>query len=106
MLIEFLTSDPEGVSILGTERGMLVNSAANEVLEKEGKLDGLTYEANQAVMKVANFSFDPNFEDSKLKDSTGVYYEVFEAISDGEDTGEWAQYLIDEVNKLNEEKAY
>lgn len=106
MLIEFLTSDPEGVSILGTERGMLANSAANETLEKEGKLEGLTYEANQAVMKVANFSFDPNFEDSSLKDTTGVYYEVFEAISDGEDTQEWAEYLVESVNKVNEEKAY
>lgn len=106
MLVEFLTSDPEGVAILGTERGMLANSEANKILEEAGKLEGLTYEANQAVMKVANFSFDPNFEDSSLKDSTGVYYEVFEAISDGEDTQEWAEYLIDSVNELNEKKSY
>ena len=57
-------------------------------------------------MEVANFSFDPNFEDSALKDSTGVYYEVFEAISDGEDTQEWAEYLIDSVNEVNEKKSY
>lgn len=106
MLVEFLTSDPEGVAILGTERGMLANSEANKTLEESGKLEGLTYEANKAVMEVANFSFDPNFEDSALKDSTGVYYEVFEAISDGEDTQEWAEYLIDSVNEVNEKKSY
>lgn len=106
MLMEFLTSDPEGVEIMSTERGMLVNDAANKVLVEKGLLSGLTYEANQKVLEVANFSFDPNFENSALKDSTGVYYEVFEGISGGADTAEMAQYLVDSVNEVNAANPY
>lgn len=106
MLLEFLTSDPEGVEIMATERGMLINEAANKVLEEKGLLSGLTYEANQKVLEIANFSLDPNFEHSALKDSTGVYYEVFEGISSGMDTAEMAQYLIDSINEVNTANPY
>ena len=106
MLLEFLINDDEGIEILSTERGMLANTYANEVLLKLGKLEGLTYEGNQAVMKIANFSLDPNFENSALKDSTGVYYEVFEGLSSGQDPEELAQYLIDGINEVNESNPY
>lgn len=106
MLLEFLTSDPEGVEIMSTERGMLINEAANKVLLDKGLLSGLTYEANQKVLEVANFSLDPNFENSALKDSTGVYYEVFEGISGGADTAEMAQYLVDSINEVNAANPY
>lgn len=70
-------------------------------------LSGLTYEANQAVLKVANFTFDPNFENSELKDTTGVYYEVFENISaDHSTTGDMAQYLIEEIERVQAENPY
>ncbi len=107
LLLDFLVNDPEGIEIMGTERGMLANTYANSVLEEKGILSGLTYEANQAVLKVANFSFDPNFENSELKDTTGVYYEVFENISkDHSTTGEMAQYLMDEIERIQVENAY
>jgi len=106
LLLEFLTSDPEGVELIATERGMLANSAANKVLEEKGLLAGLTYEANQEVMKIANFSFDPNFENSALKDTTGVYYEVMESLSGGTDSGELAQYLVDSINDVYAANAY
>ena len=93
---------------MGTERGMLANSKANEVLAALGTFDGnLTYEANQAVMAVANFGFDPNFENSELKDSTGVYYEVMENISaDHSCTAEMAEYLLEEIERIQMENPY
>ncbi len=106
MLLEYLINDPEGIELLGTERGMVANDYANEVLLGLGKLEGLTYEGNQAVMKIANFSFDPNFENSALKDTTGVYYEVFEGLSNGQEPAELAQYLIDSINEVNTNNSY
>lgn len=108
MLLDYLINDPEGILLLNTERGMLANSKANEILAAEGIFDGnLTYTANQAVMAVANFGFDPNFENSELKDSTGVYYEVMENISaDHSCTAEQAQYLLEEIERVQMENPY
>ena len=47
MLLDFLINDPKGIELMGTERGMLANTYANEVLSGLGKLEGLTYEGNQ-----------------------------------------------------------
>ena len=106
MLLDFLINDPKGIELMGTERGMLANTYANEVLLGLGKLEGLTYEGNQAVMKVANFALDPNFENSALKDSTGIYYEVFEGLSSGQDVEMLAQYLIDSINEVYASNPY
>ena len=106
MLLDFLINDPKGIELMGTERGMLANTYANEVLLGLGKLEGLTYEGNQAVMKVANFALDPNFENSALKDSTGIYYEVFEGLSNGQDVEMLAQYLIDSINEVYASNPY
>lgn len=106
MLLEFLVNDPQGIEIMGTERGMLANTYANEVLVELGMLKGLTYEGNQAVMKIAAFSFDPNFENSALKDTTGVYYEVFEGLSSGQDPQMLAEYLISSIEEVNANNPY
>ncbi|WP_312448191.1 ABC transporter substrate-binding protein [Lacrimispora sp.] len=100
LLLEFITSVAEGVKLMSTERGMLLNQHANEVLENEGILKGLSFEGNQQAMKVARFAVDPNFENSALKDDTGIYYEVFENLSAGGDPAELAQYLIDSCNEV------
>lgn len=107
-LMNYLLNEEEGVKLMGTERGMLANKNANKILEDDGVFEGdLTYEANQKVMDFANFSFDPNFENSELKDSTGVYYEVMEEISaDPSKTAEMAQYLLDETIRIQEENSY
>lgn len=102
MLINFLVSDPDAVKILGTERGMLVNKAATQVLIDADLMKGLTYEGNKAVMQVANYTLDPNFENSKLKDPpSGIYYEVMESLSYGDDPAELAEYLIESINEVN-----
>ena len=102
LLLEFLTSDPEGVKIMGMERGTVSNSAAEATLVSEGLLSGLTYEANKQVMGFKGYDIDPNFEHSALKDSTGYYYEVFQNLSyDQTDAATAASYLIDCVNEVN-----
>lgn len=108
LLLDFLVNDPEGIKAVNTERGMLANSKANQVLADMGIFEGnLTYTANQAVMAVANFGFDPNFEHSELKDSTGIYYEVMENISaDHSCTAEMAEYLIEEIERVQMENPY
>lgn len=101
LLLEFLTTDPEGVKILGLERGTVSNSAAEATLVEAGLLTGLTYDANNAVMEFKGFDVDPNFEHSSLKDSTGYYYEVFQNLSYKQSTSaDLAQYLIDSVNEV------
>ena len=108
LLMNYLLNDAEGISIIKTERGIPANSKATEVLEAQGVFNGnLTYDANKAVMAVANFSFDPNFEHSELKDSTGIYYEVMENISaDHSCTEEMAQYLMEEIERVQMENPY
>lgn len=65
-LIEFLTTDPEAVKILGTSRGIPSNAAAVEVLESNGQLTGLSFEANTAVKNFAGKGIHPLFEHKKL----------------------------------------
>lgn len=107
LLLNFLMNDPEGVELMGLERGIVVNETAKEILIGKDMLSGLTYDSNSAVLEVANFTFDPNFENSELKDTTGVYYEVFENISaDHESTADMAQYLVDEIERVQMENPY
>ena len=41
-----------------------------------------------------------------LKDSTGIYYEVFEGLSNGQDVEMLAQYLIDSINEVYASNPY
>ena len=45
MLLDFLINDPKGIELMGTERGMLANTYANEVLLGLGKLEALPMRA-------------------------------------------------------------
>lgn len=100
-LLEFLTSDPEGVKTIALERGIVANKEAEKILVDEGLLSGITYDANKAVMEFKGFDIDHNFENSALKDSTGVYYEVFQDLSYGQtDSASAAEYLINSVNDI------
>lgn len=104
--INFLVSDPEAVKILGVERGVVVNKAAEKILEEDGQLQGLTYEGNKLAMANANYPLDPNFENSSLKDTTGSYYTTMESLSYGDDPAELAQNLLDDINSVYAENAY
>lgn len=103
MLIDFLLNDPDAIEIMGLERGVVSNVNAQKILESAGKLSDLTYESNVAAMENAGFALDPYFEDSKLKDNTGLYFEIFEDLSyDNIDPNELAARLIDGINKVQD----
>lgn len=103
MLIEFLLNDEQAVKIMSTERGVVSNANAQSVLEKEGMLTGLTYVSNKAAMENAGFALDPYFEDVKLKDKTGLYFELFEDLSyDDVDPKVIAKDLIDGIQDLQD----
>ena len=106
LLINFLVSDPEAIKILGVERGVVVNKTAAKILEEDGQLKGLTYEGNKLAMENANYPLDPNFENSSLKDTTGSYYTVLEALSYGDDPAELAQELLDSINTVYSENSF
>lgn len=76
-LIEFLTTDPEAVKILGTSRGIPSNAAAVEVLESNGQLTGLAFEANNAVKEFAGKGIHPHFEHKKLNTDLRGAIEAF-----------------------------
>lgn len=103
LLISFLQSDPEAVKIQGTQRGIVSHEGAKKILEEDGQLSDLTYTSNLAAMENAGFPLDPYFEDVKLKDSTGLYFEIFEAMSyDNTDPMELAELLIEGINEVQE----
>lgn len=106
LLLEYLTSNENGVRLMGIERGTPCNTAAKKILEDDGILGGLTLEGNQKVLDFCHYTFDPNFENSALKERTGVYYEVFDNLSAGADPAEMAQYLIDSINDVNAANPY
>jgi len=106
LLLEYITSNENGVKLMGTERGTVCNTAAKKILEDAGILGGLTLEGNQKVLDFCHYTFDPNFENSALKERTGTYYEVFDNLSAGADPAEMAQYLIDSINDVNAANPY
>lgn len=106
LLLEFLTSNETGIKLLTTERGIPCNTVALKVLQDEGLIDKNVSKANEITTSTCAYSFDPNFENSALKERTGVYYEVFDNLSDGGDVAELAQYLIDSVNDVNAANPY
>lgn len=103
MLVDFLLNDPEGVELMALERGVVSNENASALLESKGMLSDLTYESNVAAMENTGFALDPYFEDVKLKDNTGLYFEIFEDLSyDNTDAHELAVRLIDGINEVQD----
>jgi len=93
MLINYLLNDPEGIAILGSERGIPQSKIGLETLKKSGKMNALVSEAHDKVMASATYQFDPKFDDSSLKDSkNGAYADVFGGLSYGD-------YKIDDAAK-------
>lgn len=106
LLLEFITSNETGVKLMGTERGIVCNTVAKKILQDDGKISDIAAEGNEKVLNFCHYSFDPNFENSALKERTGVYYEVFDNLSSGADPEEMAQYLIDSINDVNAANPY
>lgn len=103
MLLNFILAEDEGIKLMETQRGIPVNQHAKDVLAAAGLVNEDVLAANTVAMANSAYSFDPNFEHADLKETTGVYYEVFEQLSAGGDPAELAEYLIDSVNDVNAE---
>ena len=96
MLINYLLNDPEGATIMASERGIPESKAAYEVLEAAGLLDPVIAEAHGKVMEASEYPEVPVYESNDLKGSEGTYPYVFGGLSYGEfDTAEGAQELYD-----------
>ena len=106
MLMNFILAEDEGVKLMETQRGIPVNQHAKDVLAEAGLVNEDVLAANTVAMANSAYGFDPNFEHADLKETTGVYYEVFEQLSAGGDPAELAEYLIDSVNEVNAENRY
>jgi len=84
MLLNFLVNDPEGIEIIGTERGIPASKVALEQLTKADAINPMTGEAHKKVLEAAEFSMNPKFDDSSLKGSSALYTDVFGGVSYGD----------------------
>ena len=101
MLLEYLMNDPDAAKILNSQRGIPVSASALASADEAGLLDAKTVEANGKVLAWASNALDPLFEDSRLKSSDGVYYDVMAGLSYGDyDVSEAAEILIDGINDV------
>ena len=86
MLMNFLLNDPEGIEIIGTQRGIPSSKAALSQLEAANAIDEMTGEAHKKVLEAAEFNMSTKFDDSSLKGSSSLYTEVFTGVSYGDYT--------------------
>lgn len=101
LLVNYLMNNEEAATILKSERGIPVSQIALSTADAAGLLDGTVVEANKKVLAWVSNSLDPYFEDSTLKSSDGVYYDVMAGLSYGDYTPEEAaQTLIDGVSTV------
>jgi oligogalacturonide transport system substrate-binding protein len=83
MLLQYLLNDPEGVTLMGTERGIPESKAAYDTLNEAGALDPMAVDAHNAVMDSNPLYWNPIFDDSSLKGDTAAYVDVFDNLSYG-----------------------
>ena len=81
---------------MGSQLGIPLSKSG---LEAAGDaVDALTAEANGKVLATCTNALDPKFEDSSLKASDGVYYDVMGGLSYGDySIEEAAQILIEGI---------
>lgn len=100
MLLDFLLNEAEGTTIMASERGIPLSSAALENCTEQGLLNETVAEANGKVLDWVSFPLDPKFEAAALKSSDGVYYDAMAGLSyDEYSLEEAAEILIDGINE-------
>lgn len=102
LLLQFLMGQDEGITAMGSERGVPANAKALEVCEQNNLLDPIVAEANGKVNEWCQFGLDPMFEDNALKSNPdGVYYKVMAKVSYGElDTAQGAEELLAGITEI------
>ncbi|MDR1754302.1 MAG: ABC transporter substrate-binding protein [Eubacterium sp.] len=100
-LMEYLLNDDTGTAILGSQRGIPLSKKAIANTDSKGLLDPLVKEANEKVLAWVKFPLDPKFEDARLKNTDGTYYDAFSGLSYGDyDAQTAAQILADGINAV------
>lgn len=95
--LNYLLNDPEGVNLMGTNRGIPVSKAAVETLKSAGKVTGLEYEGLQYLLAHPGVPLSPYLEDAKLQ---AVYYQTIDQISYGKlSVDDAAKYMLENVQK-------
>lgn len=100
MLLNFLLNEPEGTTIMASERGIPLSKAALENCRAQGLLNEIVAEANGKVLSWVQYPLDPKFEAASLKSSDGVYYDVMSGLSYKEyEVDKAAAVLIEGINE-------
>ncbi len=81
MLMNYLLNEDEGTTLLSSQRGIPLSAAALANCTSQNLLDEMVAEANSKVLGWCDYQLDAKFEDSSLKGSDGVYYDVFGNLS-------------------------
>lgn len=101
MLVNYLMNDAEGVSILGTQRGVPQSKVAYDTLKAADALDPVIAEAHEKVLAASKYSFSPKFDDASLKGDTSAYADVFGGLSYGDySVDDAAQVLYDAMSAV------
>ena len=103
-LINFLLNDETGVLTMASERGVPASKAGFQIVFENNILDQMTVDATNNALNAGwnTFPLDPYFEHTDLRtDPTGVYIQVFSALSYDLITEEQAaEDLMTGINKL------
>lgn len=92
-LIQFLTAEQEGVTILGDTRGVPANQAGLSMLDLSGSQ---VAEANAKATEWCSFKMDPTFERNSFTGADGTFYNALQLSSYGEsDSMTCAQMVLD-----------
>ena len=100
-LIQYLLNDEEGAALMNSQRGVPLSTIGFKVTEETGTMDEMVAEANTKVMAWCTNALDPQFEAAALKNSDGVYADVFDGLSYGDySVEEAADTLISGINSV------
>ncbi|MGN0408086.1 MAG: ABC transporter substrate-binding protein [Bacteroides sp.] len=103
MLLNFLLNEDEGTTLMASERGIPLSTAAFSNCSGKELLNKTVAEANSKVLAWVSYPLDPKFESAALKSTDGVYYDVMSGLSYKEYTSkEAASLLVDGIrSELN-----
>ena len=97
-LINFLSNEDAGIRARKSELGIPASAKGLALCNEEGLIDATVAEANAKITSWCSFPLDPTFESGELKNTDGVYQDVFEGLSYQEySVEEAAQVLYDGI---------
>lgn len=100
MLLNFLLNEDEGTTIMASERGIPLSTAALANCTAQSLLNETVAEANGKVLAWVAYPLDPVFEAAALKSTDGVYYDAMAGLSYKDySLEEAAAVLIDGINE-------